>query len=88
VENIKDLYNPGLGLELGFKKKGIQASANYPDIIITQGLHFDPGKTKHAGRFHYDNFNSMRYFCTVEYLSTPGGDRRLPYTIRTMQKVL
>jgi len=36
---LKDRFNPGLGLELGFKPRGIMAVCqNYPHIVLTQVL--------------------------------------------------
>ncbi len=83
---LKDLYNPGLGLELGFKTKGIQAVCqNYPDIILTQVLAFLlTGRPSMLGDFIYDPFNSTEILLHCGIPVNPwGDDRRLPYTIRT-----
>ncbi len=83
---LKDRYNPGLGLELGFKTRGIQAVCqNYPDILIGQVLaHKLTGRPSMLGDFIYDVANSTEIIlhCGIP-INPKGGDHRLPYTIRT-----
>lgn len=83
---LKDLYNPGVGLELGFKTRGIQAVCqNYPDILITQILgYLLTGKPSMLGDFIYDIFNETEIVLHCGIPVNPyGDDRLLPYTLRT-----
>ncbi len=84
--DLKDLYNPGLGLELGFKTRGIQAVCqNYPDILIGQVMaYLMTGRPSMLGDFIYDTFNSTAIILHCGIPVNPFGDeRRIPYTIRT-----
>jgi P2-related tail formation protein len=58
---LKDRYNPGLGLELGFKTRGIQAVCqNYPDIVASQVLAYIlTGRPSMLGDIIYDIDNSV-----------------------------
>jgi hypothetical protein len=83
---LEDLYNPGLGLELGFKTRGIAAVCqNYPDIVATQVLAYSmTGKPGMLGDFIYDIENSVEIILHCGIPVNPYGDgRRIPYTIRT-----
>ncbi len=83
---MKDRYNPGLGLELGFKTRGIQAVCqNYPDILISQIIAYKlTGKPSMLGDQMYDIDNSVEIVLHCGIPINPYGDeRRLPYTIRT-----
>jgi hypothetical protein len=83
---LKDRYNPGLGLELGFKTRGIQAVCqNYPDILISQILAYKlTGRPSMLGDQMYDIDNSVEIVLHCGIPVNPYGDeRRLPYTIRT-----
>jgi hypothetical protein len=83
---LKDLYNPGLGLELGFKTRGIQAVCkNYPDILISQIIaHKLTGRPSMLADQMYDIYNSVEIILHCGIPINPyGDDRRVPYTIRT-----
>jgi len=83
---IEDRYNPGLGLELGFKTRGIQAVCqNYPDILISQVLaYLMNGRPGMLGDIIYDIDNNVEIVLHCGIPINPYGDeRRLPYTIRT-----
>lgn len=84
--DLKDRYNPGLGLELGFKTRGIQAVCqNYPDILMSQILaYLLIGRPSMLGDVIYDVFNSVEIVLHCGIPVNPyGDDRRIPYTIRT-----
>jgi hypothetical protein len=83
---LEDLYNPGLGFELGFKTRGIQAVCqNYPDILMSQVLaYLLTGRPSMLGDFIYDIDNSVEIVLHCGIPVNPYGDeRRIPYTIRT-----
>ncbi len=83
---LKDNLFPGLGMELGFKTRGIMAVCqNYPDILISQVLaYLLKGRPSMLGDFIYDTFNSTETVLHCGIPVNPYGDhRRLPYTIRT-----
>ncbi len=83
---LKDLYNPGLGMELAFKTRGIQAVCqNYPDILISQIIAYKlTGRPSMLGDQMYDVDNSVEIVLHCGIPVNPYGDeRRLPYTIRT-----
>lgn len=83
---LKDRYNPGLGLELGFKTRGIQAVCqNYPDILMSQILvYLMTGRPSMLGDVIYDTDNSVEIVLHCGIPINPyGDDRRIPYTIRT-----
>ena len=82
----EDRYNPGLGLELGFKTRGIQAVCqNYPDILISQVLaYLLTGRPSMLGDVIYDIYNSVEIVLHCGIPINPYGDElRIPYTIRT-----
>ena len=83
---MEDRYNPGVGLELGFKTRGIQAVCqNYPDILIGQILgYLMTGRPSMLGDFIYDVDNSTEILLHCGIPINPyGGERRLPYFITT-----
>jgi hypothetical protein len=83
---MKDRYNPGLGLELGFKTRGIQAVCqNYPDILMSQVLAYSlTGRTSMLGDVIYDIYNDTEIVLHCGIPINPQGDEhRLPYIIRT-----
>jgi hypothetical protein len=85
-DELKDRYNPGVGLELGFKTRGIQAVCqNYPDILMGQILAYSlTGRTSMLGDVIYDVYNDVEIVLHCGIPVNPlGGDRRLPYIIRT-----
>lgn len=83
---LADRYNPGLGLELGFKTRGIQAVCqNYPDIVLSQVLaYLLTGRPSMLGDIIYDAQNSLEISLHCGIPVNPYGDERImPYTIRT-----
>ena len=83
---LEDRFNPGLGLELGFKTRGIQAVCqNYPNILISQVLaYLLTGRPSMLGDQMYDIDNSVEIVLHCGIPVNPyGDDRRIPYTIRT-----
>ncbi len=83
---MKDRYNPGLGLELGFKTRGIQAVCqNYPDILMSQVLAYSlTGRTSMLGDVIYDIYNDVEIVLHCGIPINPyGSEHRLPYIIRT-----
>ena len=84
--NLEDRFNPGLGIELGFKTRGIQAVCqNYPNILISQVLaYLLTGRPSMLGDQMYDIDNSVEIVLHCGIPINPYGDeRRIPYTIRT-----
>lgn len=83
---LKDRFNPGVGLELGFKTRGIMAVCqNYPDILLSQVLaYLLTGRPSMLGDQMYDIDNEVEIVLHCGIPVNPYGDeRRLPYTIRT-----
>ena len=83
---LKDRFNPGIGLELGFKTRGIQAVCqNYPDILISQVLaYLLTSRPSMLGDVIFDIDNSVEIVLHCGIPINPYGDeRRIPYTIRT-----
>jgi len=83
---LEDQFNPGLGLELGFKTRGIQAVCqNYPDILMSQVLAYKlTGRPSMLGDQMYDIDNGVEIVLHCGIPVNPWGDeRRIPYTIRT-----
>jgi len=83
---LKDRFNPGLGMELGFKTRGIMAVCqNYPDLLLSQVLaYLLTGRPSMLGDQMYDIDNSVEIVLHCGIPINPwGDDRRLPYTIRT-----
>ena len=83
---LEDRFNPGIGLELGFKTRGIQAVCqNYPDLLISQVLaYLLTGRPSMLGDVIYDIDNSVEIVLHCGIPVNPyGGERRIPYTIRT-----
>ena len=82
----EDRFWPGLGLELGFKTRGIQAVCqNYPDMLIAEIMgYLMTGRPSMLGDYMYDTYNSTEILLHCGLPVNPYGDeRRLPYTIRT-----
>jgi hypothetical protein len=85
-DDMKYRYNPGLGLELGFKTRGIQAVCqNYPDILLSQVLaYLLTGRPSMLGDFIYDVANSVEIILHCGIPVNPYGDEPwVPYRIRT-----
>jgi len=83
---LEDRFNPGIGLELGFKTRGIQGVCqNYPDILISQVLaYLLTGRPSMLGDIIYDIDNSVEIVLHCGIPINPyGGERRIPYSIRT-----
>ena len=83
---LKDRYNPGVGLELGFKTRGIQAVCqNYPDILMSEVLaYLLTGRPSMLGDVIYDVFNNTEIVLHCGIPVNPlGGEHRIPYVIRT-----
>jgi hypothetical protein len=83
---LKDRYNPGVGLELGFKTRGIMAVCqNYPDILMSQILAYSlTGKTSMLGDVIYDIYNDVEIVlhCGIP-INPQGNEQNIPYIIRT-----
>jgi hypothetical protein len=82
---VEDMFWPGLGLECGFKTKGIQAVCqNYPNIVVTQLLgYFLTGRPSMLGDLMIDTFNSVDILTHCGAPINPHGDDRVPYVIRS-----
>ena len=83
---LKDRYNPGVGLELGFKTRGIQAVCqNYPDILMSQMLaYLLTGRPSMLGDIIFDVYNNVEIVLHCGIPINPlGAGHRLPYVIRT-----
>jgi hypothetical protein len=85
-DELADRYNPGVGLELGFKTRGIMAVCqNYPDILMSQILAYKlTGRTSMLGDVIYDIYNDVEIVLHCGIPVNPLGDaHRIPYIIRT-----
>jgi len=84
-DQLKDRYNPGVGLELGFKPRGIMAVCqNYPDLLISEIIAYKlTGRHSMFGDVMYDAANSVEIIlhCGIP-VYIYGDERRLPYIIR------
>ena len=81
---VKDIMNPGLGLECGFKTRGIQATCqDHMNIMITELLgYFMTGKPSMLGDLTIDRYDSTAILFHCGAPINPYGDkRRVPYTI-------
>lgn len=80
---VEDMFWPGLGLECGFKTRGIQAVCqNYPNILVAQLLgYFLTGRPSMLGDLMIDTFNGVEILTHCGAPINPHGDDRLPYTI-------
>jgi len=81
---LRDLFNPGLGLELGFKPRGIMAVCqNYPHIVLTQVLAYIlTGRPSMLGDQMYDVDNGVEIVLHCGIPVNPyGGEWRVPYEI-------
>ena len=81
---LKDRFNPGLGLELGFKPRGIMAVCqNYPHIVLTQVLaYLLTGRPSMLGDQMYDVDNGVEIVLHCGIPVNPyGGLWRVPYSI-------
>jgi len=82
---VEDMFWPGLGLECGFKTRGIQAVCqNYPNIVVTQLLgYFLTGRPSMLGDLMIDTFNSVDILTHCGAPINPHGDDRVPYVIKS-----
>ncbi len=83
---VEDRFWPGLGLECGFKTRGIQAVCqDYPNILIAEMLgYFMTGRPSMLGDLMIDTENSVDILTHCGAPINPYGDeRRIPYLIRT-----
>ena len=82
-----DRFWPGLGLECGFKTRGIQAICqNYPNILVTQLLgYFLTGRPSMLGDLIIDTQNSVAILTHCGAPINPYGEngKRVPYNITT-----
>jgi len=81
-----DYFTPGLGLECGFKTRGIQAVCqNYPNIVVTQLLgYFLTGRPSMLGDLIIDPFNEVTVLTHCGAPVNPYGDDRIvDYLITT-----
>lgn len=84
--DMNDRFWPGLGLECGFKPRGIQAVCqDYPHILATQMLgHFMTGRPSMLGDLMTDTFNNIDILTHCGAPINPYGDGPvLPYSIHT-----
>jgi len=83
---LEDRFWPGLGLECGFKIRGIQAVCqNYVNILVAQLMgYFLSGRPSMLGDLMIDTENSVDILTHCGAPVNPYGDeRRIPYSIRT-----
>ncbi|MEA3407067.1 MAG: hypothetical protein U9R48_03165 [Chloroflexota bacterium] len=81
----EDMFWPGLGLECGFKPRGIQAVCqDYPNILVAQLLgYFVTGRPSMLGDLMVDTFNGVDVLTHCGAPINPHGDDRVPYIIRS-----
>lgn len=83
---VEDRFWPGLGLECGFKTRGIQAVCqDYPNILIAELVaYFINGRPSMLGDLMIDTENNVDILTHCGAPINPfGDDRRMPYIIRT-----
>ena len=84
---MNDRFTPGLGLECGFKTRGIQATCqNYPNILVTQLIgYFLTGRPSMLGDLMIDTRNSVAILTHCGAPINPYGEKgnRVPYNITT-----
>jgi hypothetical protein len=80
---VEDMFWPGLGLECGFKTRGIQAVCqDYPNILVTELLgYFLTGRPSMLGDLMIDTFNDAVILTHCGAPINPHGEDRVPYTI-------
>jgi len=80
----KDIMHPGLGIECGFKIRGIQATCqDHMDIMVTElAGYFLTGRPGMLGDLTIDRHNStaILFHCGAP-INPYGDDRRVPYVI-------
>jgi len=83
---VEDRFWPGLGLECGFKTRGIQAVCqDYPNILLAELVaYFITGRPSMLGDLMIDTENNADILTHCGAPVNPYGDeRRVPYIIRT-----
>lgn len=83
---VEDRFWPGLGLECGFKTRGIQAVCqNYPNILVAQLMgYYLTGRPSALGDLMIDTFNNVTILTHCGAPVNPYGDERIvPYIIMT-----
>jgi len=83
---VEDRFWPGLGLECGFKTRGIQAVCqDYPNILIAELVgYYITGRPGMLGDLMIDTENNVDILTHCGAPVNPyGDDRRVPYIIRT-----
>jgi len=83
---VEDRFWPGLGLECGFKTRGIQATCqSYPNILLAEVIgYYLTGRPSMLGDLMIDTFNNISLITHCGAPINPYGDeRRVPYIIRT-----
>ena len=83
---VEDRFWPGLGLECGFKTRGIQAVCqDYPNILLAELVaYFITGRPSMLGDLMIDTENNVDILTHCGAPVNPyGDDRRIPYLIRT-----
>jgi hypothetical protein len=83
---IKDKMWPGLGLECGFKTRGIQATCqDHMNMMVTELVgYFMTGKPSMLGDLTIDRYNSVAILFHCGAPINPYGDeRRAPYIIKS-----
>jgi len=86
TRKMEDRFMPGLGLECGFKVRGIQAVCqNYPSIVVTELLgYFLTGRPSMLGDLIIDRANSVTILTHCGAPVNPYGDDRIvDYKIKT-----
>ncbi|MEA3345041.1 MAG: hypothetical protein U9Q78_02140 [Chloroflexota bacterium] len=86
TRETKDMFWPGLGLECGFKTRGIQAVCqNYPNVLVAEMLgYFLTGRPSMLGDLIVDPANSVTILTHCGAPINPYGDERIvPYAIKT-----
>jgi hypothetical protein len=81
---LKDIIHPGLGIECGFKTRGIQATCqDHMDIMVTElAGYFITGRPSMLGDLTIDRYNStaILFHCGAP-INPYGDERRVPYVI-------
>ncbi len=84
--DVKDRFFPGLGLECGFKTRGIQATCqDHINMTVTEIVgYFLTGKPSMLGDLMIDRYNSTAILTHCGAPINPYGDeRRVPYIIKS-----
>lgn len=85
-EKLEDRMWPGLGIECGFKTRGIQAMCqDHMNVMVTELIgYFMTGKPSMLGDLMIDRYNSLAIVTHCGAPINPWGDeRRVPYIIKS-----